>query len=225
MRCIGLARTSLQNGGGRGAAKGGGTGGGAADSADDGLGKALGAMKHMAALLQRAMRLTADAAAPSTVAMFHTQQTLSETVAEITHIAQPMAASHGVALEVSLSKQCESMPAGPLGVVLLNGLRNAIESCAKRTDSGERRAHLTIDCDNDDRETLRVTIEDTGAAAGNRNPVEPKGVEPHGIGLSLSQQIVRELGGEIGLLLHRPPHAPGATLRVSVPVRSLNSNA
>jgi signal transduction histidine kinase len=216
MRCVGLARISLQNGDGGADRKG-------ADSADDGLGKALGAMKHMAALLQRAMRLTVDAAAVSTVAVFHTQQTLGETVDEIAHIMGPLAAAHHVALEVELAQSCAPMPAGPLGVVLLNGLRNAIESCSHRSDAGERRVHLTIGRD-DDGQTLHVTIEDTGVAGGAQHLPEVRGPESHGIGLGLSQQIVRELGGEVGLLLRRPPLAAGASLRVCVPVRSLNTH-
>jgi signal transduction histidine kinase len=204
MRCLGMARSSLQNENS--------AGGQPAHSIDDGLGKALAAMKHMAALLHRALRLTADPSAPSPGAIFHSDHTLDPVFADTLQIVQPLAHSHGVALETAIAPGCRQLPAGPLGVVLLNGLRNAIESCAGRADPAERRVNCSIDGDGD---TLRIAIEDTGHSA----PGSPRRADSNSVGLTLSQQIVRELGGELALLVH--PNGEGATLRVSIPVRSL----
>jgi signal transduction histidine kinase len=216
MRCVGMARTSLQQDEGPPAVD-------TAESADEGLGKAIGAMKHMAALLQRAMRLTAEVDAPSTVAMFHTDQTLRETVAEVLHLVQPLANAREIAIEVNVPRPCERLPAGPLGVVLLNGVRNAIESCARKPASPSHRIRLTVALAPDAADTLNIVIDDTGEGAVDA-PVGQRAKPGHGIGLSLSHQIVRELGGEIALLLRGPDRLSGASLHVTVPVRSLNSH-
>jgi signal transduction histidine kinase len=208
MRCLGMARSSLQHESS--------VDGQPAHSIDDGLGKALAAMKHMAALLHRALRLTADPDAPSPGAIFHSDHTLEPVFADILQIVHPLAHAHSVALETAIAPGCGELTAGPLGVVLLNGLRNAIESCAARSNPAERRVRCSIDGDgNADDRTLRIAIEDTGHSA----PGAPRRADSHGVGLTLSQQIVRELGGELALLIR--PNGDGATLRVSIPVRSL----
>jgi sensor histidine kinase regulating citrate/malate metabolism len=176
----------------------------------------MGAMKHMAALLDRAMRLGADRGCTSPVTLFHTDEALGQVVDKAVEMARGMA--HGIELNCSMAAECRGLPAGPLGVVVLNGLRNAVEACVQRAAArGRVQLEVTLD---DAGQTLLIAIQDAGSVAthdGARDKMAER--NSHGIGLSLSHQIVRELGGELGLLIHG--ENAGATLRLSVPLTRL----
>ncbi|HVP73685.1 MAG TPA: hypothetical protein VMS30_08100 [Phycisphaerales bacterium] len=201
MRCVGLARTSLQQNGAKTTAP----------SIDDGLGKAQAAMKHMAALLERAMRqATAEspAAGAAVTAMFDSRQTLQQVSADLADLLRPHAQLANATLQFDIGDDCADLPASSLGPVLMNGLRNALQACEARSDTSPATVATVIKRDN---WALNIAI--SGPTAS-----KPAG---HRIGLSLSSQIVNELEGELGLL------ASGdvATLRVCVPIANLQSHA
>ncbi len=204
MRCVGLARSSLQQ---RTAASPDIT------AADDGLGKAHAAMRHMASLLERAMKQSivhdAQHAGSAAVALFDSKQPFADLLAELEGLLLPHAQAAHARLVTHIDPACQRIPAGPLGTVLMNGLRNALQACAiVKPESGSHEVHVHIACEDD---LLRVRIDGPKAAkpAGNR------------IGLSLSDQIVRELGGEMALTAS----ADIASLRICVPVERLALHA
>lgn len=204
MRCVGLARTSLQS-----AAPSGAT------TIDDGLGKAHAAMRHMASLLERAMKHSSNAAPAAAVAMFDVQQSMQELFAELAALQQPHARLVGAEIAFALPIDCVATPAGPLGPVLMNGLRNAIEACAvlpnaQITPETAKTRHIALVVRRED-DTLDITI--TGPAAN-----KPEGRR---LGLGLSEQIVRDLGGELALMTSEGR----TTLRVCVPIASLVKHA
>lgn len=186
----------------------------------------MAAMKHMAALLERAMRLTAGSADHPVVALFRTDQTLQQAAETALAMSQPLASAHGVTVEMRIAPDCQRLPAGPMGVVMLNGLRNGIQSCASQPATAHRLVTFTIDMGNVGGDTsICVTIADSGSLASSlRSPTNGSESAPsHGIGLALSQQIISELGGELGLLIN--PDGQGATLRATVSARRLNADA
>lgn len=201
MRCVGLARTSLQQNGAKTPLT----------SIDDGLGKAQAAMKHMAALLERAMRQpTAESAAPGTAvaAMFDSRQTLQQVADDLADLLRPHAQSANATLRFDIDNDCARLPASSLGPVLMNGLRNALQACQARSATSPAMVATVIT-----RDKVALNIAISGPSAS-----KPSG---HGIGMGLSSQIISELEGELGLL------ACGdvATLRVCVPIASLQSHA
>ena len=204
MRCVGLARTSLQT-----------QPTSNTTVIDDGLGKAHAAMKHMASLLERAMKQSSAAAPAAAVAMFDAQQTMQELFAELSALQQPHASMNGAEVSFALPADCVELPAGPLGPVLMNGLRNAIEACAVIPSSqidpaGVKIKHIALVIRRDG-DLLDITI--AGPAAS-----KPAGRR---LGLGLSEQIVRELGGELALTTADAK----TTLRVCVPAKSLSNHA
>lgn len=204
MRCVGLARTSLQS-----------QLPASQSTIDDGLGKAHAAMRHMASLLERAMKQPSATAPAAAVAMFDAQQTLQELFAELAALQQPHAQAAGAVILFDLPQDCLVLRAGPLGPVLMNGLRNAIEACAvlstphlSPANANGRRIALMVRRGDD---TLDMVI--SGPAA-----IKPSGQR---LGLALSEQIVRELGGELALMTEHSE----TILRVCVPLKSLSNHA
>ena len=201
MRCVGLARDSLQQNGAKSLTT----------SIDDGLSKAQAAMKHMAALLERAMRqATVDTPTngAAVTAMFDSEQTLQQMAADLSELLRPHAQSANATLQFDIGEDCAELPASSLGPVLMNGLRNALQACDGSAAASPATIATLI---KRDKGALSIAI--SGPAAR-----KPAG---HGIGMGLSSQIVNELEGELGLL------ASGgiATLRVCVPIANLQSHA
>ena len=123
-------------------------------------------------------------------------------------------------LVLRIAPEAADLPAGPLEPVILNGLRNAIESCISDGE-GERRVELTVSAESGN--DLVLVIADTGGGVPDDFRVgrtgKPNG---HGLGLQVVQQIVAELGGHVSLI--NAPSASGAVLQVHVPLGSLASS-
>lgn len=153
-------------------------------------------------------------------------------IAEAAHhaldVVRPRSAELGVSLGIRVDAGAGTAPAGPLYSVVLNGLRNAIESIEQCLGGqpGEGMVELRVRADG---RAVIIEIEDDGIGPpmdGAEKVFEPgyttRGGDGggRGIGLSLSLEIVRELGGEIGLLARAGAgneRRPGAVLRVRVP--------
>lgn len=200
MRCVGLARQKLQD-----------QPNAAGTTVDDGLGKAHAAMRHMAALLEKAMR---QAAAPEPVAailLFDESQTIGGLCADLSGLLSPHASSSRAKLTFAIAPECNELPAGPLGPVVMNGLRNALEAC-------ETLASSAAGCESELVASFSIRDGLLHMVIAGPAATKPTG---HRIGMGLSEQLVRELGGELALTTadHR------TTLRMCVPAKSLNRHA
>jgi signal transduction histidine kinase len=181
--------------------------GAAADEVQRRLRIAHRSMEDIGALLGRAMQ-----APRSGAAMLASSRTAAEEAHAVGEALEPMAERAGVALDIAVEPAAAGLPAGPVGAILTNGIRNAIEACA-RTGAAPRRvtARLALDGSGD----LVVEIRDTGPGlpGGGAAPVHG-----HGEGLGVCRRIVADLGGRIAL-----ENAPGggAVLRAAIPAGRL----
>jgi signal transduction histidine kinase len=165
------------------------------------------AMWRMADLLERAMKRD------STVAeVLGRGLTLGDEAQRVRALLEPLAVAHGVTLGFAVDGAAASLPSGPLGSVLINGARNAIEACAR---GGEDRRCVEVAISAAEPATLRIEIADTGP--GPQAGLRPGG---HGLGSVLGRQIVEGLGGTYRLTHEE---GRGTTLRVVVPLERLLS--
>jgi signal transduction histidine kinase len=171
-------------------------------------------MSRMAALLDQAMRRP-----QAGLDLFAGDQTVAQEIASVIEQYADAAAAAGVTIDHHLDPEAAEVAAGPLGIVLANGLRNAIEAIQASGRPGgvvHLRGTVGGQPDGDDRLELRVVdngpgLERTAGRSGG-----------HGIGLALCRAIVEALGGEISLDARSGPGvSPGAVLHLSVPLRIL----
>ena len=172
-------------------------------------------MKDMAALLERAM---AGPVERGDRLHDHSDRTLVEEVQRVLDSVAPLAEEHGVEIHLDIAPDAGELPAGPLGAVLLNGLRNAIEACIGR-EAGHRRVDGSVALRGDSPDVV-LCIADTGVGnAGAGGEGESTKARGHGIGLAVCRDIVRRLGGRLSL--RNVPFGVGAVLEVRVPRGSL----
>ena len=168
------------------------------------------AMWQMAELLERAMR---DGGASSQV--LYRARPLGVEIPRILALVGPLAESHDVAVRAEIGPEAGELHIGPLGAVLLNGLRNAVQACV-RGGQDPKRVELTAGVE---QRHLVIRISDTGPGEVSGEHRDDKAWPAgHGLGLGLCRQVVSELGGRLELV---PGPAGGAVLRVEVPLRSL----
>ncbi len=116
-------------------------------------------------------------------------------------------------MTAKVDRSVAGLPVGPLGAVLLNGLRNAAQACARC--KGPRRVELKVAGEPGDLLAIRIT--DNGP--GCPTPEASDQVGGHGLGLDLCHRIVGELGGTLELAPN--PAGRGTVLTALVPTRSL----
>jgi C4-dicarboxylate-specific signal transduction histidine kinase len=169
------------------------------------------AMWQMAELLERAMR-----GGGATSQVLYRDRHLGDEVPRILALVRPLADAHDVAVKAEIGPEARRLPIGPLGAVLLNGLRNAVQACV-RGDGGPMRVELSAAVEEG---RLVILISDTGPGhAGGQAGGEAPWPGGHGLGLGLCRQVVLELGGQLELV---PGDGDcGAVLRVEVPLGSL----
>lgn len=160
--------------------------------------------------------------------------TLGEAIEHAVRVLTPGAEQRGLKILADVAPGVADQPAGPLYSVLLNGLRNALESVV---EAGVREAgrviELTATCEAPPPghrvSWICITITDDGVGP-------PKGPDAHrifehgfttkpgghGLGLAISRSIVRELHGTIQLMprLSGDPDRRGAVLRIAIPAIS-----
>jgi C4-dicarboxylate-specific signal transduction histidine kinase len=204
LRTLGLALRQLEPDGGSD---------GSADGVVAWLQVARDAMWQMAELLERAMR---DGGATSQV--LHRSRPIGLEVPRLLDLVRPMAEAHGVALNAEIGPEAEDLPIGPLGAVLLNGLRNAIQACV-RGDREARRVDLSVVVNREDELVIRISDTGPGWPAPQATGGVPR-TRIHGLGLGLCRQVVSQLGGR--LEAEQGPAGHGAVLQVVVGVRSVS---
>jgi signal transduction histidine kinase len=164
----------------------------------------------MAELISRAQG--AGGIDPVEIEMLRSPRSIERELAHIVSLLTPECQSNGVELRCDVDPRAAQLEAGILAPVLMNGLRNAIESCC-RPGLATRRVAVSIHLRTP--RSLRLLIEDTGIGLPQSVIVgaSPKG-DGHGIGLALCRSLVDQSGGQ--LELSNVPYGGGAVLSVTV---------
>jgi C4-dicarboxylate-specific signal transduction histidine kinase len=170
------------------------------------------AMRQMAELLDRAR--AGDAAVAT---LFDQRIPLAQGVPRLIAVHRELADAGGVRVKVTIAAAVRPLPIGPLGPVIANGLRNAIEACAAPGVS-PRRVEVAVTSESG--RELVIAIRDTGDGVPSDlrrgETTKPQG---RGLGLALSQQIVGDLGGTLHL-----SNAPqgGAIFEARIPLERMS---
>ena len=193
LRNVGLVLASLRHGESAAEQNTGG------DDAVNRLESANQVLRQMAQLLERWIR-------DSSVAHEHfiAQRTLGEAVEHAVNTLQTAAAEAGITIQVDLTADVTQLPAGTLYPVIANALRNSVEalqSNGHNTPAGGRiQLRGTLEGQHI---VLRVTDNGPGldpavlAEDGSFQFGVSTKATGHGLGLALSAEIARELGGKL----------------------------
>jgi len=228
MRCLSLARRSLGNTAIQTEEE---------RSVQRHLGTVYGALERMADLVHAAMKGSSSVVGSATLCPSQ-PITLETAITHAADVVGPEAAERGIQIVLSISPDAASLSAGPLYSVILNGLRNAIESIvrAQPRDVGVRTGSVEVSAtlkpvgpvDDASIDLVLLEIRDDGRGLpGTEDPnrafdfgytTKPGGA---GVGLALAREVVREYGGMIELVRRTDrgsPTRPGAILKVAYPM-------
>jgi signal transduction histidine kinase len=167
--------------------------------------------------------------------------TIADAIDHAVEVIDPSAAELSVSLSTSVTDTVGRLPAGPLYLAILNGLKNAVESIERlMTDEGVPGGMITISARTEDfdmrtasvRPMLAIEIVDDGVgppAGADLARVFEHGFSQKpggmGMGLAVARSVVESAGGTIVLLRRRDPRdprRPGALLRIVLPVPTVN---
>ncbi len=146
-------------------------------------------------------------------------QSIDQEIRRICDLLGALAAAHGIRLAQSIEPEAGCLPIGPLGTIISNGLRNAIQACARglqARQNKERSGRVELTVKRADPGRLLIQILDTGPGLPVDSDAAPAG---HGVGVALSRQVIEELGGR--LELSAAPGGHGTRLLVWVPIERL----
>lgn len=195
---------------------------------------ARGALERMADLVHAAMQ-SAGLPLGSRLLVSTQPVGLLDALSHAARVIAPEAGDRGVTIHVDVHPTLRSTPAGALYAVVLNALRNALESiCVIQQPIPTGRIEVlaapgpAAGC-----YTLEIRDDGVGPPVVDQpdrvfDPgfsTKPRG---SGIGLSMASSIVREAGGTISLSVRPPglpnfstdPRRPGALLRIVMPDQS-----
>lgn len=214
-----------------------------ADQSDRNLGEAHRQIETASFALQRMADLVHAAMQGVTLplgsaALSNTRPvTLGEAVEHAVRVVTPSAEQRGAKIHAEVAPAVADQPAGPLYSVLLNGLRNALESvtqaCLNSGTAGGGTIEISATCEAPPPghrvQWICITITDDGLGP----PTGPDAhrlfehgfttkPDGHGLGLALSRSIVRDLHGTIQLMPRLAGETPrrGAVLRLAIPAIS-----
>jgi len=180
------------------------------------------AMQQMATLIHRWMRT-----ARSSADLHQQSCSLGKMMDDTVMLLAPAVQQRGIELIVNMAAELEDLPAGPIYPIVVNAIRNSIESidAAMKVDlnvQGSHRIELTARSDGDD---VVITVLDTGMGVATEL-VDERGrfrfgvstkAKGHGLGLMLSREIANSLGGKLELSSCSPC---GAVLTLRYPRHS-----
>ncbi len=195
------------------------------------------ALEQMAGMVQAAIR-DGSAAAPRRRPAL-APLTLADAVEHAVAIHEPLAVEHAAKVLVSVDPSARGLPAGPMYTLVVNGVRNALESLSRRVDTPDQAAdpaqptpparQVEIDVrlsplgDGGRRQVL-VTISDTGVGPPvpqrtvRGRPFQPGfSTKPGGagLGLALCRDLLMQFAGAVELSPR--DDGPGAILRARYP--------
>lgn len=204
------------------------------------------AMVQMADLVRSsAIGLSEGGSAGMRTMSFGSTASVAEAVGHAVDVMMPLADECRVQVDVHVASELSGIPAGPIYPVVVNGVKNAIESIQRvgetfvggcvivrawlQPASGTRSAEIVIDI-SDDGQGVRARARRKGEDDGQDMfslgfSTKPGG---SGIGLALSKDVISQLGGSITL---RPkakdPHSGrcGAVLTISYPMPNWGQRA
>ncbi len=166
--------------------------------------------------------------------------TLGEAVEHAAAVVRPLADEDTTTLHVRVAPAIMAHPAGPLYAVILNGLKNAVESV--RRAGGHGRVELVAlpshgtgatnaQVHAQSRAWVDLEITDTGTGVRDHEAIRrvfdegrPARADGSGLGLAVARGVVRELGGHIELRTRtdlKDSKRPGAALRVVAPLYNM----
>lgn len=223
IRNVGLARRAIEG-------QGSSAGGAGVDDIKRRLDTATFALERMADLVHASMQGGAQPlgsphlteAAPITI---------GEAATHAVEVARPEAQEYRVALAAEIEAAAAGIPAGPLYPVILNGVRNSLESIGRAGGIGrvvvQVRCGPAPDPHGDARRWVEIDIVDDGE--GPPEEVDAGAVfeagfttkeAGSGLGLAVSRDLVKQAGGTIELRRRGDRHdsrRPGALLRIRYP--------
>lgn len=213
MRCLGMARQSL-----------GSPSANSGQPVEQQLQTVQTALERMAGLVHNAMQ-GAGTTIGSAVTPTESSVTLAEAVEHALAVMTPLAKEHHIELTCTVAPEAAACEAGPVYAVILNGLRNAIESVAALSAPGT--VELDLRYRKGSPTMFDLTISDDGpglapACEEGRAFIIGLSTKPggQGIGLCLCAQIIGQLGGRISLNTRHPDLVDarrGAVLEASWP--------
>ncbi len=237
LRVIGLARRSIAPADDRAAAR--------REVCPEQLSRQLdtvdAAMRQMAELVRSSMTGMSEQGAAGIRQGFGSSSSLADAVRHAVDVMAPMAEEHAVVIDAQISPDLAEITAGPIYAVIVNGARNAIESI-QRVEGREGGGAVVVRAWTEAGKTgrcVRITIDDDGAglpgSGGRAGPASDEHVFDlgyttkrggSGIGLSLSRDVLEQLGGTIEL--HGKVKDPrtgrsGAVLEVCYPVPDMRT--
>jgi signal transduction histidine kinase len=171
------------------------------------------AMGDIAAMLERTMRGEPMSGAQ----MLRVERTLREEIVWIASVVAPLTDRASVTLVIDVDPDAGALPAGPLGAVVMNGVRNAV-AAIEGSDAarGTVTVRATLHQGPDDRAAaLAIAITDTGPGPDAGPAADPAG---HGLGLTICRTVASDLGGRLDL--DAGPDG-GGRLTLEVPLSSL----
>ncbi len=193
-----------------------------------------GALERMGDLITAAMKASSSVVGSPTLSC---GISLEDALQHAAQVILPQADERGITINLTIAPELHDLPAGPMYSVILNGLRNAVESVIEAQDVLHTRSGGVIDLsasvnhpmDTRGRKHTLVLIEikddgrglTNGEAAGKAFEFgyssKPGGF---GMGLALCREVMREMGGviELGRRSDTPSSGrAGAVLRISFP--------
>lgn len=174
------------------------------------LASAKQALEQMAELIRRGLMTEHE---PQD--LFHSGRTIERELEHVATLVAPQCMQHRVELVREVDTRIASVPAGILAPVMLNGIRNAVESCSQPGLSC-RRVMVSVTLQH--ARVLELLIEDTGVGLSPGTPGTIIGKttkeDGHGLGLSLCRSLIRRAGGRLELT--NVPYGRGAVLAVMI---------
>lgn len=165
---------------------------------------------------------------------------IREALAHTFDVLKPLADLNRAELHVQFGPGLAEMPTGALYTVVINGVRNAIESIGRRDAQGGRVDVAVVPVETapwwsvQRSDWIEIRITDDGVGFTSLEEAEysfMRGVTTKrggaGIGLALAREIVQEMGGRIELLprpASKETGRTGAILRVIAPVQVRPTN-
>jgi len=161
-------------------------------------------LEDMAMLLDQVMRRGSEG--------LDSSRSVAEVMARLTDGLRAMAEMSRVGLDLQIDGGASNLRAGPLESIVVNGVRNAVESCLA-PESGPGRVKVSIsEAPNGD---LVIQVLDNGLGLSGGDAGRLSKPQGHGLGLEVVKHLTEAAGGRWTL----DDSDEGAILRVELPAQ------